>query len=92
MDKWPGGMQRGSGRVRGSKKRWRVFWEIAIVISDFGGHAPREVSGELSPASVYVGLLPVVEAFVVVAVPWRVGSGFPPTSRRPSILTGLGSG
>ena len=51
-----------------------------------------EVSGELSPASVYVGLLPVVEAFVVVAVPWRVGSGFPPTSRRPSILTGLGSG
>ena len=50
------------------------------------------MSGELSPASVYVGLLPVVEAFVVVAVPWRVGSGFPPTSRRPSILTGLGSG
>ena len=37
----------------------------------------------------YVGLLPVVEAFVVVAVPWRVGSGFPPTSRRPSILMGL---
>ena len=31
------------------------------------------MSGELSPASVYVGLLPVVEAFVVVAVPWRVG-------------------
>ena len=47
------------------------------------------MSGELSPASVYVGLLPVVEAFVVVAVPWRVGSGFPPTSRRPSILMGL---
>ena len=52
------------------------------------------MSGELSPASVYVGLLPVVEAFVVrvVAVPWRVGEEFPPTSRRPSILTGLGSG
>ena len=33
------------------------------------------MSGELSPASVYVGLLPVIEAFVVVtvAVPWRVG-------------------
>ena len=31
------------------------------------------MSGELSPASVYVGLLPVVEAFVVVAGPWRVG-------------------
>ena len=35
------------------------------------------MSGELSPAtraaSVYVGLLPVVEAFVVVAVPGRVG-------------------
>ena len=59
--------------MRGSKKRWRVFWEIAIVISDFGGHAPREVSGELSPASMYVSLLPVVEACVVVAVPGRVG-------------------
>ena len=31
------------------------------------------VSGELSPASVYVSLLPVVEACVVVAVPGRVG-------------------
>ncbi len=32
------------------------------------------VSGELSPASVYVSLLPVVEAcVVVVAVPGRVG-------------------
>ena len=31
------------------------------------------MSGELSPASVYVSLLPVVEAFVVVAVPGRVG-------------------
>ena len=32
------------------------------------------MSGELvSPASVYVGLLPVVEACVVVAVPGRVG-------------------
>ena len=29
--------------------------------------------GELSPASVYVSLLPVVEACVVVAVPGRVG-------------------
>ena len=28
---------------------------------------------ELSPASVYVSLLPVVEACVVVAVPGRVG-------------------
>ena len=33
-----------------------------------------------SPASVYMSLLPVVEACVVVAVPG------PPTSRRPSIL------
>ena len=32
------------------------------------------MSGELvSPASVYVGLLPVVEKCVVVAVPGRVG-------------------
>ena len=39
------------------------------------GARPREVSGELSPASVYVSfkLLPVVEACVVVAVPGRVG-------------------
>ena len=46
------------------------------------------MTGELSHASVYVSLLPVVEACVVVAVPGRVGvkSGFPPTSRRPSIL------
>ena len=38
------------------------------------GARPREVSGELSPASVYVSfkLLPVVEACVVVAVPGRV--------------------
>ena len=52
------------------------------------GRAPRGVTGELSLASVYVSLLPVVEACVVVAVPGRVGvkSGFPPTSRRPLIL------
>ena len=31
------------------------------------------MTGELSPASVYVSLLPVVEACVVVAVPGRVG-------------------
>jgi len=31
------------------------------------------VTGELSPASVYVSLLPVVEACVVVAVPGHVG-------------------
>ena len=31
------------------------------------------VSGEPSPAVVYVNLLPVVEACVVVAVPGRVG-------------------
>ena len=31
------------------------------------------MSGELAPASVYVSLLPVVEACVVVAVPGRVG-------------------
>ena len=31
------------------------------------------VTGELSPASVYVSLLPVVEACVVIAVPGRVG-------------------
>ena len=37
------------------------------------GRAPRGVTGELSPASVYVSLLPVVEACVVVAVPGRVG-------------------
>ena len=31
------------------------------------------MTGELSPASVYVSLLPVVEACVVIAVPGRVG-------------------
>ena len=31
------------------------------------------MTGELSPASVYVSLLPVVEACVVVAVPGLVG-------------------
>ena len=36
------------------------------------GARPREVSGELSPASVYVSFLPVVEACGVVAVPERV--------------------
>ena len=38
--------------------------------SQFGlrGRAPRGVTGELSPASVHVSLLPVVEACVVVAV------------------------
>ena len=43
--------------------------------SQFGlrGRAPRGVTGELPPASVYVSLLPVVEACVVVAVPGRVG-------------------
>ena len=40
------------------------------------GRAPRGVTGELSPASVYVSLLPVVEACVVVAVPGRVGEVF----------------
>ena len=44
-------------------------------LSKFGlrGRAPRGVTGELSPASVDVSLLPVVEACVVVAVPGRVG-------------------
>ena len=43
--------------------------------SQFGlrGRAPRGVTGELPPGSVYVSLLPVVEACVVVAVPGRVG-------------------
>ena len=31
------------------------------------------MTGEPSPASVYVSLLPVVEACVVIAVPGRVG-------------------
>ena len=31
------------------------------------------MTGELSPADVYVSLVPVVEACVVVAVPGRVG-------------------
>ena len=42
--------------------------------SQFGsrGRAPRGVTGELSPASVYASLLPVVEACVVVVVPGHV--------------------
>ena len=49
--------------------------KISNSYSQFGlrGRAPRGVTGELSPASVYVSLLPVVEACVVVAVPGRVG-------------------
>ena len=49
--------------------------EHSALYSQFGlrGCAPRELTGELSPASVYVSLLPVVEAGVVVAVPGRVG-------------------
>ena len=52
-----------------------VFCFLGNSYSQFGlrGRAPRGVTGELSPASVYVSLLPVVEACVVVAVPGRVG-------------------
>ena len=39
----------------------------------YDGHTIRSQFGLLSPASVYVSLLPVVEACVVVAVPGRVG-------------------
>ena len=44
------------------------------------------LGGELSPASVYVSLLPVVEACVVVAVPGRVGEVRVDCRRPPSIL------
>ena len=50
----------------------RARGKLAIVNSGCGGALSR-VTGELSPASVYVSLLPVVEACVVVAVPGRVG-------------------
>ena len=58
-----------------------AFWlhtrpkKFSNSYSQFGlrGRAPGGVTGELSPASVYVSLLPVVEACVVVAVPGRVG-------------------
>ena len=62
------------GRARGQNK-------ISNSYSQFGlrGRAPRGVTGELSPASVYVSFLPVVECPVpltvrgiVVAVPERV--------------------
>ena len=43
------------------------------------------MTGELSPASVYVSLLPVVEACVVVALPGRVGEVRVPADE-PSIL------
>ena len=68
-----------------SKIAWGCLWvrlgcargqnKISNSYSQFGlrGRAPRGVTGELSPASVYVSLLPVVEACVVVAVPGRVG-------------------
>ena len=46
-----------------------------------------------SPASVYVGLLPVVEAFVVVAVPWRVGEVRVPADEPEAVnLDGPGFG
>ena len=51
------------------------------------------MSGELSPASVYVGLLPVVEAFVVVAVPGRVGEVRVPADEPEAVnLDGPGFG
>ena len=68
-----------------SEIAWGCLWvrlgcargqnKISNSYSQFGlrGRAPRGVTGELSPASVYVSLLPVVEACVVVAVPGRVG-------------------
>ena len=43
------------------------------IYNQFGFWGPGGVSGEPSPAVVYVNLLPVVEACVVVAVPGRVG-------------------
>ena len=71
--------------LSGSEIAWGCLWvrlgcargqnKISNSYSQFGlrGRAPRGVTGELSPASVYVSLLPVVEACVVVAVPGRVG-------------------
>ena len=53
------------------------------------------MTGELSPASVYVGLLPVVEAFVVVAVtvPGRVGEVRVPADEPEAVnLDGPGFG
>ena len=64
----------------------------AIILnsySQFGlrGRAPRGVTGELSPASVYVSLLPVVAACVVVAVSGRVGEvRVPAVDLDPSVL------
>ena len=59
----------------------------------FWGRAPRGVSGELSPVSVYVGLLPVVEACVVVAVPGRVGEVRVPADEPEAVnLDGPGFG
>ena len=46
---------------------------LAIVNSGFGGARPGKGDGGAIHASVYVSLLPVVEACVVVAVPGRVG-------------------
>ena len=54
--------------------------EITTVNIRLRGRAPRGLSGELSPASVYVSLLPVVEACVVVAVRGRVGEVRVPTA------------
>ena len=43
------------------------------------------MTGELSPASVYVSLLPVVEACVVVAVPGRVGEVWVPADESEAV-------
>ena len=61
--------------MRGNWEHSARGWPLTDSYSQFGlrGRAPRGVTGELSPASVYVSLLPVVEACVVVAVPGRVG-------------------
>ena len=59
-------------RQQAGRRRHDGF-QIAIVNSVLGTRAYGGVSGELPHASVYVSLLPVVEACVVVVVPGHVG-------------------
>ena len=64
---------RGVRTRRQAGRRRHDGFQIAIVNSGFGGARPGKGDGELSHASVYVSLLPVVEACVVVVVPGHVG-------------------
>ena len=77
--------------VHGAPERSSIGFglQLAIVNSGLGARACRGSN----TARVYVGLLPVVEAFVVVAVPGRVGEVRVPADEPEAVnLDGPGFG